>query len=313
MDRGGALENPCWRTDVEALRESVASGGQQAYRVLHLMPFLTEPRAVQTRAAEPPPDAEGTAHAHRAAESAPVQVAENGADRSGFPNRERETEPIKVLFVDDRRIVAEALASLLGRYGGIEVIGWVNALADAGAVVATRGVDVVIVDYRLSRGAWAHTTAAIRMNRLETAVIVINAEEDDEALIDAIEAAVTRYLVKSASTEDLVAAVVAAKGDQNAPLPARALANLLLRQREQSRSRSERAELLAHLTPREREILEMMAQGYGNRAMASQLGIGYSTVRSHVSGLLGKLGVHSKLEAVAKAGQLGLVQHSISP
>jgi DNA-binding NarL/FixJ family response regulator len=186
-------------------------------------------------------------------------------------------------------------------------------LADASAVVATRGIDVVIVDYRLSRGAWAHTTAAIRVNRLETAVIAINAEEDDEALIDAIEAGVTRYLVKSASTEDLVAAVVAAKGDQNAPLPARALANVLLRQREQSRSRSERAELLAHLTPREREILEMMAQGYGNRAMASQLGIGYSTVRSHVSGLLGKLGVHSKLEAVAKAGQLGLVQHSISP
>jgi two-component system response regulator DevR len=225
---------------------------------------------------------------------------------------ERESLPVRVLFVNDQRIVAEALATALGSYRGIEVVGWVSGAGDAGAVVAARAVDVVIVDYRLSRDAWPHTTTAIRMNRLETAVIVINAEEDDEALIDAIEAGVTRYLVKSASTEELVAAVAAAAADQNAPLPARALANLLLRQREQNRSRSERAELLAHLTPREREILEMMAQGYGNRAMASQLGIGYSTVRSHVSGLLGKLGVHSKLEAVAKAGQLGLVEQSIS-
>jgi two-component system, NarL family, response regulator DevR len=238
-------------------------------------------------------------------------MAQTGADRSALPNREREPAAIRVLLVDDQRIVAEALATLLSRYAGIEVVGSVNATADASAVVATVGVDVVVVDYRLSRGAWAQTTATIRMNRVETAVIVINAEEDDDALIDAIEAGVTRYLVKSASTEDLVAAVVAATGDQNAPLPARALANVLLRQREQSRSRSEKAELLAHLTPREREILEMMAQGYGNRAMASQLGIGYSTVRSHVSGLLGKLGVHSKLEAVAKAGQLGLVEHSV--
>jgi two-component system, NarL family, response regulator DevR len=276
------------------------------------MPFLCDTCAIQTSAAEPRPDAEGTASAHGAADSFQVPVAQSDADRSGFADRERETEPIRVLFVDDQRIVAEALATLLGRYGGIEVVGSVNAPADASAVVAAGGVDVVVVDYRLSGGAWAQTTAAIRVNRLETAVIVINADEDDDALIDAIEAGVTRYLVKSASTDDLVAAIVAATGDQNAPLPARALANVLLRQREQSRSRNERAELLAHLTPREREILEMMARGYGNRAMASQLGIGYSTVRSHVSGLLGKLGVHTKLEAVAKAGQLGLVQHSIS-
>jgi DNA-binding NarL/FixJ family response regulator len=236
---------------------------------------------------------------------------QSAADRSGVLNPERDAIPIKVLIVDDQRIVAEAVTTLLNGYAGIEVIGWVETAADAAGVVAAGAADAVIIDYRLSHGAWAQTTTAIRLNRLETAVIVINADEEDEVLIDAIEAGVTRYMVRSASTEDLVAAVVASTGE-NTPLPARALATVLLRQREQIRSVSERTQLLAHLTAREREILDMMIQGLGNRAMASQLGIGYSTVRSHVSGLLGKLGVHSKLEAVAKARQLGLVEQSMS-
>jgi DNA-binding NarL/FixJ family response regulator len=227
---------------------------------------------------------------------------QSAADRSGVLEPERGAVPIKVLIVDDQRIVAEAVATLLNGYAGIDVIGWVKSAGDAAGVVAAGRADAVIIDYRLAQGAWANTTAAIRLNRLETAVIVI----------DAIEAGVTRYMVRSASTEELVAAVVAATGDQDTPLPARTLATVLLRQREQIRGRRERTKLLAHLTPREREILEMMIQGLGNRAMASQLGIGYSTVRSHVSGLLGKLGVHSKLEAVAKARQLGLVEPSIS-
>jgi two-component system response regulator DevR len=277
------------------------------------MPLLAGPNAVQKSFGESEPDAEGGVPRHPAAAREMLAPRiQSAADRSGVVNPEREAIPIKVLIVDDQRIVAEAVATLLNGHAGIEVIGWVKTAADAAGLVAAGRADAVIIDYRLSHEAWAHTTAAIRLNRPETAVIVINADEDDEVLLDAIEAGVTRYMVRSASTEDLVAAVVAAAGDENTPLPARALATALVRQREQIRSLSERTRLLAHLTPREREILDMMIQGLGNRAMASQLGIGYSTVRSHVSGLLGKLGVHSKLEAVAKARQLGLAEQSIS-
>ena len=92
-----------------------------------------------------------------------------------------------------------------------------------------------------------------------------------------------------------------------AQLPARTLAAVLTRQREEGRRRAERSKLLGRLTPREREVLRMMARGVDNRAMAARLGIGYSTVRSHVRGVLEKLGAHSKLEAVAVANGLDLL------
>jgi DNA-binding CsgD family transcriptional regulator len=95
-------------------------------------------------------------------------------------------------------------------------------------------------------------------------------------------------------------------------MPARQLAALLTRRREQARQQAERSRLMASLTVREREILGLMSEGMDNREIALGLGISYATVRSHVRHLLGKLGARSKLEAVVRAADWHLEDPSSS-
>jgi DNA-binding NarL/FixJ family response regulator len=95
-------------------------------------------------------------------------------------------------------------------------------------------------------------------------------------------------------------------------LPARQLAALLGRRREQALRQAERTRRLDSLTPRERQILTLMAEGLDNRDIARRLGVSYATVRSHVRHLLSKLGARSKLEAVVKAADWGLPERAPS-
>jgi DNA-binding NarL/FixJ family response regulator len=203
-------------------------------------------------------------------------------------------------------VVAEGLASLLSHYPGITVVGWAETAEDAVLVAEAENVNVVVIDSRLTAERWSQAASAIRAQRPGTAVVLVNAAESDEMVVDAVEAGVAGYLSKSASVAE-VAAVVRRAVNGMAQLPARTLAAVLTRQREEGRRRAERSKLLGRLTPREREVLRMMARGVDNRAMAARLGIGYSTVRSHVRGVLEKLGAHSKLEAVAVANGLDLL------
>src|SRR5215467_1226 len=214
--------------------------------------------------------------------------------------------PIRVMIVDDHRVAAEALSELLARYPNIEVVGWAAAVSEALAIGDGEPADVAIIDFRLSDQRWSDAAAAIRFHWPGTSVVIVNADESDDVLIDAIEAGVAGYLIKSATGAEVVAALRRAVTGE-ALFPARRLADVLARQRQLAGRRKEQLELLGTLTPRELEILTVMARGLDNRAMARELGIGYSTVRSHVRGVLEKLGAHSKLEAVARAMELDLL------
>lgn len=214
--------------------------------------------------------------------------------------------PVRVMIVDDHRVAAEALSELLARYPNIEVVGWAAAVSEALAIGDGEPADVAIIDFRLSDQRWSDAAAAIRFHWPGTSVVIVNADENDDVLIDAIEAGVAGYLIKSATGAEVVAALRRAVTGE-ALFPARRLADVLARQRQLAGRRKEQLELLGTLTPRELEILTVMARGLDNRAMARELGIGYSTVRSHVRGVLEKLGAHSKLEAVARAMELDLL------
>lgn len=210
------------------------------------------------------------------------------------------------MILDDHRVAAEALGELLARYPNIEVLGWAATVSDVVAAGDGEPADVAIIDFRLSDESWSEAAAAIRLRWPETSVVIVNAEESDDVLIDAIEAGVSGYLIKSATGAEVVAALRRAVTGE-ALFPARRIADVLARQRQLAGRRRERLELLGTLTPRELEILTVMARGLDNRAMAKEMGIGYSTVRSHVRGVLEKLGAHSKLEAVARALELDLL------
>jgi DNA-binding NarL/FixJ family response regulator len=216
-----------------------------------------------------------------------------------------ERAPYRVLIVEDHQVVAEGLAVLLGEHPDLEVVGWAATVAEARRLAATAPVDVVVADYWLPDGTGGEAVAAVRAYRPEAAVVFLSADDSDEVMLAALEAGASGYLVKSAGGADVAEAVRrAAEGE--ILVPARQLAALLARRRVQAQRQAERSRRLSSLTPRERQVLGLMAEGMDNRDVAQRLGVSYTTVRSHVRHLLTKLGARSKLEAVVRAADWGL-------
>jgi DNA-binding NarL/FixJ family response regulator len=213
--------------------------------------------------------------------------------------------PYRILIIEDHQVVAEGLAALLGEHPELQVIGYAASVADVERWRDSEPVDVAVADYWLPDGTGVDATAVLRQYWPDVAVVFLSADDSDESMLAALEAGASGYLVKSAGGADVAAAVRrAAEGE--ILVPARQLAALLARRREQARRQAERARLMESLTPRERQILGLMAEGMDNRDIARQLGVSYTTVRSHVRHLLGKLSARSKLEAVVKAAEWGL-------
>jgi RNA polymerase sigma factor (sigma-70 family) len=213
--------------------------------------------------------------------------------------------PRRVLIIEDHQVVAEGLAALLGEHPDLEVVGIAGSVADLERWADSAPVDVGVVDYWLPDGTGVDATAVLRRYWPEIVVLFLSADDSDESMLAALETAASGYLVKSAGGADVTAAVRrAAEGE--IVVPARQLAALLARRRERAQRQAERARVLESLTPRERQILGLMAEGMDNRDIARQLGVSYTTVRSHVRHLLSKLSAHSKLEAVVKAAEWGL-------
>jgi DNA-binding NarL/FixJ family response regulator len=213
--------------------------------------------------------------------------------------------PYRILIIEDHQVVAEGLAALLGEHPELEVVGYAASVADVERWTDSEPVDVAVADYWLPDGTGVDATAVLRQYWPDVAVVFLSADDSDESMLAALEAGASGYLVKSAGGADVAAAVRrAAEGE--ILVPARQLAALLSRRREQARRQAERARLMESLTPRERQILGLMAEGMDNRDIARQLGVSYTTVRSHVRHLLGKLSARSKLEAVVKAAEWGL-------
>lgn len=223
------------------------------------------------------------------------------------------TELVRVAIAERHRAVADGLAALLSAEPGVDVVA---VAEDVDALLAAdpgEPPDVVVLSDGLG------TEAAIRVRRqwTGTAVLWLSArerggdvqEESDEALLAAVEAGVSGYLLKAWPAAELVAAVrAAARGEML--IRADRLAALLVRRRERSERcgpAEDRDRLLARLTARERDVLRLVAEGLDNKSIARELSVGTGTARSHVQHVLEKLGVHSKLEAAALAVERGLL------
>jgi two-component system nitrate/nitrite response regulator NarL len=209
--------------------------------------------------------------------------------------------PYRVLIVEDHRVVAEGLAALLDDDPDLRVAGSVATVAEAERLTPAGPVDVIVADYWLPDGTGVGAVAALRAHWPDAAVLFLSVDDSDEVMLSALEAGAAGYLVKTAGGADVISAVRrAAEGEILVP-PHRLTALLTVR-----RERAERSRRLDSLTPREREILSLMAEGMDNREVAARLHVSYATVRSHVRHLLGKLGARSKLEAVVRAADWGL-------
>jgi two-component system, NarL family, response regulator DevR len=212
--------------------------------------------------------------------------------------------PITVLVVEDHPIVAEGLSSLLEDYADLAVVAVAASVAEVTRAIERVSADVALIDFHLPDGTGADAAERIRARCGSTAIVFLSADDSDERLIEAIEAGASSYVLKSARSEEIVRSIRAAAAGQTL-IPAGTIARALAVRRESARRRERGEELLASLTPREKEVLTLMIGGADNMAMADALHISYATVRTHVRSILSKLNAHSQLDAVAKARQMG--------
>src|ERR1700716_2862707 len=214
-------------------------------------------------------------------------------------------KPITVLLVEDHLLVSEGLAAMINATGDLKVVGTAATAAEAVRLATLQQPDVVVMDSHLPDASGADIAGRIRDDQPSVPIIFLSADESEVAMIAAVRAGACAYLPKSRATADVVEAVRrAAEGEML--IPAAQLARLLARSHEMARDEEDRRRLLESLTRREKEVLALMAEGLDNRAIAAELGIGFTTVRGHVQNILEKLDAHSKLEALACAARYAL-------
>ena len=211
---------------------------------------------------------------------------------------------IRVLLADDHEIVRLGLRAVLEDANDIEVVGEVSTAEAAIAAAQAGGIDVILMDLRFGAGAegtlvstGADATAAIkRTMKNPPNVLVVTNYDTDADILGAIEAGAVGYLLKDAPPADLLAAVrSAAEGDSTlSPV----VANRLM-----TRVRTPRTSL----TPRELEVLKLVAAGSSKRDIGKVLFLSEATVKSHLVHIYDKLGVRSRTSAVAAAREQGVL------
>lgn len=209
-----------------------------------------------------------------------------------------ETQPISVALVEDHTMVAEALASALAAEPDLDVIGIAGTLADALALVRSRHVDVVVMDYRLPDADGARGTAALREASPRTRVVMLTGLGGNDVVVRAIEAGCAGFLRKTQAIGEVRMAVRRAHAGEVVFTPAM-LAEVV--------GRAGRQKFPGRLSPRELEVLQLLAQGESVEQVSRRLFLSLHTVRNHVRRILVKLGAHSQLEAVAIALREGIV------
>jgi two-component system nitrate/nitrite response regulator NarL len=211
------------------------------------------------------------------------------------------TPVITMLLADPQEMVAESLRLALDGAPDLRVAGVATTLDALELLAASREVDVVLLDQRLSEVGVAACVRRVRAVSPGSRVLMLTASPNEAAAVVALEAGCAGVVPKTLSLDDLVTAVRAAASGQ-LRLDSDMLARLVPRL-----SRSYRAPG-ADLTLREREVLRLVADGLSTSDMAGRLFVSPNTVRNHVQSVLVKLGAHSKLEAVVIASRSGLLE-----
>jgi DNA-binding NarL/FixJ family response regulator len=210
---------------------------------------------------------------------------------------------IRVLLADDHHIVRMGLRAVLASADDIEIVGEADSADGAVRKVRDGGVDVVLMDLRFGAGQagqerenGAQATARIRELPDPPGVLVVTNYDTDVDILGAVEAGAVGYLLKDAPPDELIAGVRAAAEGTTAM--SGAVANRLQHRQEEPESA---------LSPRELDVLQLVASGRSNREIGTALFLSEATVKSHLAHIYGKLGVRSRTSAVAAAREAGML------
>lgn len=211
------------------------------------------------------------------------------------------TEPIRVLLVDDHAVVREGLRAFLELQEGIEVAGEAGDGQEAVEQARRLRPDVILMDLVMPRLDGVAAMRVLRESVIEARVIVLTSFLDDDKLLPALRLGAAGYLLKNAQPQELARAVRAAHAGEVLldPVVAARLVETL--------SAGSDEEPLDRLTPRERQVLALIARGYANKRIARELGLSEKTIKTYVGHVLAKLGVTDRTQAAVVAVRAGVV------
>ncbi len=214
--------------------------------------------------------------------------------------------PIRVGLIDDQTLVRQGIRGLLELSDRVDVVAEADDGDQAVALALEQRPDVILMDMRMPTMSGAEATRALQAAGIETPVIILTTFDDHEQVLEGIRAGARGYLLKDVSLESLIDAIesVAAGGTMIQP----GITEALLRGLSHQASAFASSDLPERLTPRETEVIRLMAGGYSNREISQALNNSEGTIKNHVSNILAKLGVRDRTRAVLKAIELGWLQ-----
>ena len=216
------------------------------------------------------------------------------------------SEPVRVLLADDQRLVRESLATMLGLLEGIELVGTASDGEEAIELAAERRPDVVLMDLRMPRMGGIEATRRLRERDASARVIALTTFADDESVLGALRAGARGYLTKDAGADDIRSAIFTVARGEAILDPAVQHHVVSALHGGQAPPQRRHEELPDGLTPREAEILVLIAEGLTNAEIAERLVVSPTTVKSHINHLFAKAGVRDRVQAVTYAYRKGL-------
>jgi DNA-binding NarL/FixJ family response regulator len=206
---------------------------------------------------------------------------------------------MKVVLVDDHEVVRQGLKTLIDGHDDLDVVGEAGDVDNAIRQVGYHSPDVVVMDVRLPDGTGVEACREIRSRWPDVKVLMLTSYADEEALVSSIMAGASGYVLKRIDSDDLVDAVRRVGNGESLLDP-----NLTDRLFARIRGDEPDDPLLARLSPQERKILDLIAEGKTNRQIAEELFLAEKTVKNYVSNLLSKLEMSRRSEAAAYAARL---------
>ena len=207
-------------------------------------------------------------------------------------------ETIKVLLVDDHDLLRQGMRTMLETEDGIEVVGEANDGTGVLAQIEETYPDVVLIDVVMPNKDGIVATSEIKESYPHIGVVVLSGHDEQQFIFDALKAGASGYLLKTADLDEVIATVKSvAKGQAkiDPEVASRVLTEF------QSYQKAEVSEVYQPLTPREREILQLMSEGLPNKTIAMRLSISERTVTTHVANIYAKLQVNNRVSAIQEA------------
>ncbi|HEX9617185.1 MAG TPA: response regulator transcription factor [Anaerolineales bacterium] len=216
------------------------------------------------------------------------------------------TGMISVAIIDDHQVLVDALQMLMSQEADLSFLGSAGTLEDGRRLIQQIPSDVILLDVDLPDGDGLDLVPFIKENSPTTQIVVLTSLSDERTLLRAIDSGISGFTSKNSSVSELLSTIRQASQGEIV-VPTSLLLGLLMRLPRDKAAAYHSEKGWERLTPREYEILNGLARGKSGLVIAAELNIAPLTVRTHIRNLLAKLGVHSRLEAVAFSLRNGLI------